>query len=172
MVDDSHHVCSHQTWPSACALSAPELKSMAVRTTPDRGRLVDLAWNERVWTDCAHHFSDDIVEHTSSSVVPLNKKERLSQTKRSCENIPDKQRQTNRCVVHSASHDSTQTCALRRPTGTAAAVTRVPGRAREAMVGRNFDVVLMRRVSKRRGGRIVEPHRFFDMDLKLRQLGE
>jgi hypothetical protein len=143
---------------------------MAVRATLDRVRLIDLAWNERGWTQYAAHFSDDLVEYTSGSLVPVNKEEHLAQAKRFCETFPDNQLQINPYVMLFSSYDGNQTCALGRLTGTAPAALLGPGSAREVMVRRKFDVLLMR-VSKWREGCIVEQHRFFDMDLMLRQLG-
>lgn len=171
MVCGSRHICPHHDWLSACAFFTSEAHSMAVRTTPYLMLLVDLAWNEIGWTDYAAHFSDDLVRCSNDSLIPLNKGEHLVQVKRSCETVPDNLLQINPCSALSASQDGNQTCALGRPTGTALAAIDVLGKAREPMMRRRFDVPSMR-TRKWSGGWNVGQHRFFDMDLMLRQLGK
>lgn len=142
---------------------------MAVRSALDRVRVVDLAWNERRWKDYATLFAEELIAFSGGESMPSGKSDYLENARRFCDAFTDNLVHIDPYLSLFASHDGRHTCSIARVSGTAAGALELPGRKIVATVKRRFEVTSTL-VCTWKNGMIIEQHKFFDMELMLRQL--
>jgi len=140
-----------------------------MRSSLERMRAIDVAWNARHWTDYSDLLAENLVAYAGGEERPHSKLEHIQKARSFCEAFPDNVVHIDPYLEIFASHDGRHTCSVARITGTAKGDLKMPGGASLAPVHRAFDVTFTA-VCRWQDRRIVEQREFFDMELMLRQL--
>lgn len=140
-----------------------------MRRTLHRMRQIDRAWNDRNWDDYASLLADELIAYASGEHEPHGKQEHIARARNFCETFPDSRLHIDPYMELFAAHDGSFSCSVARITGTASGDLTMPDGLTLAPVHHSFDVTLTA-VCRWKESRVVEQHRFLDMELMMRQL--
>ena len=132
---------------------------MSPRSNLERLRSLDIAWNERRWSDYGAILSDRMIAFVSGEAEAHGKSIHVSRAKAFCRSFPDACVHIDPYVQVFANPDGSRTCTVARLTGTAAANPSL-----------QFDITFSV-VCIWQDGRIINQHQFVDDSLLDRQLG-
>jgi len=142
---------------------------MAVRSTLERMRAIDEAWNGRDWATYGDLLGERLVAYVGGEAEPQGKQLHIEKARQFCSIVPDARVCTEPYLDLFASHDGSKSCSVARLTGTVDGnVTTLPGITLPPE-RRTFDVTFAV-VCRWRAGQIIEQRQLTDTALMLRQL--
>jgi ketosteroid isomerase-like protein len=130
-------------------------------------RALDVAWNERTWSEYGDLLSDELVAFSSGETQPHGKPHHIAKAKTFCATFADAKVQTD--PYRELFTSGEKTCSVARVTGTAPPSLILPNGEALTGAGRVFDLTFVA-ICTWRAGRVIAQHEYIDTELMLRQL--